>query len=531
MPAIIQRHLTIIPHLVTSSTIPSPTITDNMFNNIDNWSDSNDDFYEEVKSLCNYRELVRDECRLTSLVPEIELFCSIRLFSIEQWDNFNISMGELEASDINGDDNDDGHVADFSKKRKTHSPRSYHYKIGEYKSSTYYTKFLSDQVIRAPGGSTVTVREQTQRLSRHQKSTFRAWFRMPLYKIEMLSARFIDEGWVGLSHHCRTAEKLAIKTELLVLGALAILGGTVHSFRQLPTVTNICATEHNNFFLLFVGKLYETCNQYIYNPRNKNELKETMIRYEEVGLPGAMGSMDVVHVKWSRCPAGDFNRAKGKESYPSLAFQCISNFDRRICSVFGPQFGARNDKNIVKMCTGVKSIREDWYNSVTWSYFDGDGSIQQDVGGYLICDNGYLQWPISICPYLRSESNTSRQQCFSANLESVRKDVECVFGILKERWNCLQQGFKFRSIEVCRNIFVACCVLHNMMLDEMTKEDANSTIRRGICLPNDGIWLDGHTTLNEYDNSKENQKLSKEFNKRRDNLATHLHVWRMQSRR
>ena len=72
-----------------------------------------------------------------------------------------------------------------------------------------------------------------------------------------------------------------------------------------------------------------------------------------------MGSMDVVHVKWLRCPVGDYNRAKGKESYPSLAFQCISDFDRRICSVVGPQFGARNDKHIVKMDTGIAAVRDD----------------------------------------------------------------------------------------------------------------------------------------------------------------------------
>ncbi len=53
-----------------------------------------------------------------------------------------------------------------------------------------------------------------------------------------------------------------------------------------------------------------------------------MKRYEEMGLPGAMGSVDVVHVKWSNCPSGDYNRAKGMESYPSLGFECISDFDR-----------------------------------------------------------------------------------------------------------------------------------------------------------------------------------------------------------
>ena len=117
------------------------------------------------------------------------------------------------------------------------------------------------------------MREQTHRLSRHPKSTFRAWFRMP-YKV-MLLARFIDEGWVGLSHHCRTRAKLKIKTDLLVMGALTILGGTLHSFRQLPTVTNICATEHNKFFLFFIGKLYEICDEYIYNPRDEEELQAT----------------------------------------------------------------------------------------------------------------------------------------------------------------------------------------------------------------------------------------------------------------
>ncbi len=89
-----------------------------------------------------------------------------------------------------------------------------------------------------------------------------------------------------------------------------------------------------------------------------------MHSYEEMGLPGAMGSVDVVHVKWSNCPAGDFYRAKGKESYPSLSFECISDFDRRICNVYGPSFGSRNDKHILKNNTCVQSVAEDWYSLV-----------------------------------------------------------------------------------------------------------------------------------------------------------------------
>jgi hypothetical protein len=90
-----------------------------------------------------------------------------------------------------------------------------------------------------------------------------------------------------------------------------------------------------------------TITKIISLPRDAEELRTVSKKYHEVGLPGAMGSKDVVHVKWSRAPAGDFNRCKGKESYPTITFQCISNFERRIMGVSRAQYGTRNDKSIV----------------------------------------------------------------------------------------------------------------------------------------------------------------------------------------
>ena len=70
-----------------------------------------------------------------------------------------------------------------------------------------------------------------------------------------------------------------------------------------------------------------------------NNLFEVMKCYEEVGRPGAIRSVDVMHgvVRWANCPVGDFNWSTGKESYPSLAFQCITDIDRTILGVFDPQ--------------------------------------------------------------------------------------------------------------------------------------------------------------------------------------------------
>ena len=66
---------------------------------------------------------------------------------------------------------------------------------------------------------------------------------------------------------------------------------------------------------------------YTHLPENRDLLQEVMGRYWDVYLPGATGLIDVVHCKLSKCPSSDKNCAKGKEGYPTLAFQCISNYD------------------------------------------------------------------------------------------------------------------------------------------------------------------------------------------------------------
>ena len=183
--------------------------------------------------------------------------------------------------------------------------------------------------------------------------------------------------------------------------------------------THISAEEHRLYFLKFVEMFSNNQRDYISLPCNKEELEEVMGRYRDVGLPGAMGSVDVVHCKWGKCPAGDFNRAKGKEGYPTLAFQCISDFDRRINGIFGPQWGTRNDKHIVKLDPNVKQIREGWYKNVEWCYYAVDGTVATDVGAYLISDNGYLRWPITICPFTHAKK-TTLEGYFSCNFECAQ---------------------------------------------------------------------------------------------------------------
>jgi len=185
----------------------------------------------------------------------------------------------------------------------------------------------------------------------------------------------------------------------------------------------------------------------------------------------------------------------------------------------------------------VLSGETQWYSMVEWEYFTIDGDIKTDVGCYLICNNGYLRWPISICPYLHADK-TSMEGYFSSNMESVRKDVECVFGILKKRWKVLEHGFKFRSMSTCEKIFFTCCCLHNEMLDMMESRTTRYRVLRGLANQTDGMWLaDGCDDLQfliemeteQHEVGPNKCALAVAWAHRRRRLAEHLYYSRRRS--
>ena len=122
--------------------------------------------------------------------------------------------------------------------------------------------------------------------------------------------------------------------------------------------------------------------------------------------------------------------------------------------------------------------------------------------------------------------NGSLEDYFSSKVESLWKDVECVFGILKGRWASLDKGFKYREVKTCGKIFLTCAVLHNMMVSKMVREDKPPHLVRGMHLANDGIWLEGPSEEQPNQGNKNAAKLKEAFDKRCMQLCHHLRLWR-----
>ena len=93
-----------------------------------------------------------------------------------------------------------------------------------------------------------------------------------------------------------------------------------------------------------------------------------------------------------------------------------------------------------------------------------------------------LCWPVLICPFKHSGCATQKGYV-SSTVKSGQKDVECMFGILKNQWKILEYGIRFKVIEVVERVFVVCCMLHNMMLSEWKQKTTEFLSVNDVPLP------------------------------------------------
>ena len=60
----------------------------------------------------------------------------------------------------------------------------------------------------------------------------------------------------------------------------------------------------------------------------------------------------------------------------------------------------------------------------------------------------------------------SKRRAFKTAQESARKDIERVFGVLKQRWHIIHHPARAWHPKKLRNIMYTCIILHNMILEE-----------------------------------------------------------------
>ena len=261
-----------------------------------------------------------------------------------------------------------------------------------------------------------------------------------------------------------------IPAEMKVLHILRMLavGAQYDAFEEASgcdgkTIQALCikpaSSQTKGFYDWFVDHFYDEWVR----PPDQEETKAEEEYAAKIGMPGMIGQMDAVHLAWDACPAGARGEHAGKEGYPTKAFNCVCSSRRLFYSCSEAYPGTVNDKTMVKSDDFIKALKVDpLYSEYEYTVFDRDGAESKLKGLYVTVDGGYLRWPETLDGY--KSSLNKEEMLYQEHQGSVRKDVECAFGILKKRFRMLRLPFLVRDAIDIEKIFKTCMIIHNMLL-------------------------------------------------------------------
>jgi hypothetical protein len=291
----------------------------------------------------------------------------------------------------------------------------------------------------------------------HQYREFRTTYRMPP---ELFLDHFLPQA---KAHNLFDLKyKSGIPLEIKLMIGLRVLGrGTVmadiEEMSGVPRST--CYDIFKDFLHGFSTKLYKS---YV-SPPTGPYLREVMDEYARLGFAGAVGSVDCTHVFWDKCPHDLLHLCKDRHTWPSLTFEAVVDHSRRIHSCSEAFYGTTADPTVAAADPYVSSILEGQYRDVEYSLYDLEGDFTTVRGGYLIADNGYPNSWMYAKP--QKHRFDPKGVYWSEFLESIRKDVERTFGILKKRFVFLKNANQYHDGALIGQAMWTACGLHNMILD------------------------------------------------------------------
>ena len=271
----------------------------------------------------------------------------------------------------------------------------------------------------------------------------------------------------GATH--RFSGKKVYPMELLVLCALRYLGRSW-------TIDDLVESTAMNYETIrqFIHKFIEFGSTVLYDkyvtlPLTTESLKDCEAEFLMAGFPGCVGSTDASHIVMEKCSYRLRQLHLGyKLAHTARTYNLSVNHRRKILSSTSGHPARFNDKTLAIFDTFLMKLKNgfftDKYKFELYD-FDVDGNIiiMKYNGCYVIVDNGYLAWSTTVPP-MKNTNNRSEIR-FSEWLESMRKDVECAFGILKGRWRILKHGIRLHGLLSCDRVWLTCCALHNFLLD------------------------------------------------------------------
>ena len=330
---------------------------------------------------------------------------------------------------------------------------------------------------------------------------FRRMFRtpFPVFKKIVGECRATNDPAFNYESNIKCNET-PIPLELKILFVLRVLASGL-LMKDGAEMTNrfISNTTGNSFFKIFCELFRKHFGHVDIKPLCGNSMLASLREYAFLGLPGCVGSIDAVFVPWDMVPTHLSNLCKGDKG-KGLLYETIVTHCKRVISIEGSYYSTINDKNSVKYCEFLSNLKDKKiYKDISYKIRTGP-SVDDFVelsSVYVIADGGYLEWSTIVSAFGVSSYPTEYK--FSDWIGSVRKDVECFYGILKKRFRFFKCPITLHNQDDIDNAYWTCCMIHNMILehdglDRLWEDGANWEALN----PNNDIIDETNTIISDY---------------------------------
>jgi hypothetical protein len=154
------------------------------------------------------------------------------------------------------------------------------------------------------------------------------------------------------------------------------------------------------------------------------------------------------------------NVSTGKKN--TRTYQVIVDPSTRINGLSAGGYGTTNDITMSHMDPISRLFLDGSYSHVEFVLFSEKGQPILVRGAFLITDNGFEKLACFVMPQKIVFKPANMR--LSEWIESIRKDVERTFGILKARWRILRNAIPYHNVVFIDAVMTTCCVFHNIIL-------------------------------------------------------------------
>uniref|UniRef100_A0A914WLI2 Putative nuclease HARBI1 n=1 Tax=Plectus sambesii TaxID=2011161 RepID=A0A914WLI2_9BILA len=161
--------------------------------------------------------------------------------------------------------------------------------------------------------------------------------------------------------------------------------------------------------------------------------------FEMAGFPGVLGVVDGTQIKIKAPSANEIDYV-GRKGGHTINVQGVALPDGSFSNVVAKYAGSAHDARIFRESALFADL------------------VAGRKQGLLIGDSAYALSPFLLKPL--PNPTTAPELRYQQALLATRATVECAFGQLKGRWNCLHQELRY-SPDRAGAIVVACFALHN----------------------------------------------------------------------